>query len=816
MVTTAELKQRQQAAFQERQAKRTPEFKRAREAQFRVPKGQERRGGRVKRKSFSKRKFTDPVSGRKVSVNIEKGPGFEQRLAEQKIAVARQSIAAKEARGEVVSRELKQRFAPTEKPVPTRAPKPVTRPTQITPEETALTLAAAQQRVKASPKFAALRARRLAEARQKITAPTSAERKIRIAEQDVTIGGVVTPFRPRRVTGPGVGTKARELEKIREPSTISAVPFAGTGISRSLFAVQEVAKRAGAQLVRPFIGAGRELRSARVDITAPLPPTVRQQLRAGQITPEIPKQPTGIPAFFRRVATVGAQVGEQAPTARALVGTALVVGTVGVFAPAIVTSPLVTIPAFEVAKTVTTGQLSTPTRVVETALQVGLFELAGRGAQLGARQVSKVVSRAKLARLEAAQRIPAPQPIAVGLPKGQTQFVKITESGRVVAQFGRPAPRPTFQRITESGRVLSTVRPTTQTTFVRPTESGVPINLLGFRAPPRAPTFPTPKTATQVKLTTVKQGFVTQRFGQGFETRPFTAIERVVAPSRTLGTVTRSLFRSKKAQLVIQRVPTTQLQFRTVPRPTTSTQLISPTIIGRRLAPITLLGREQSVALRVEQEERFAPVTVLADRTLTQFQQPTRQRFRKVSEAITGTIPRTDVTLRTPTTTFTPPSTIVETIPDLVTPSPPTTIIITEPLEEIIKEPPAKTTPFLLPQLEQQPKQLKRATSQGFDSFAKEKGKNVKLNEKSMTRNRAINSVLDALDNTPSATGSIRKGKQITRRPDIPIDSRIFKFTQKNNTFQEKNRFRIDSRGELEGITIKGLLAQRRRGFNFI
>ncbi|KKN48617.1 hypothetical protein LCGC14_0651160 [marine sediment metagenome] len=117
----------------------------------------------------------------------------------------------------------------------------------------------------------------------------------------------------------------------------------------------------------------------------------------------------------------------------------------------------------------------------------------------------------------------------------------------------------------------------------------------------------------------------------------------------------------------------------------------------------------------------------------------------------------------------------------------------------------------------------------GFDVLVREKGKDIEFDTKrSFPSQRANNIGADIVDNSAAASFRIRRSKQ-------PIDSVFddntfllrdkFKSPSKKsklppNQLVEKKTFRIDTPGELRGITAKGLIAkrkkQRRSGKNII
>lgn len=111
-------------------------------------------------------------------------------------------------------------------------------------------------------------------------------------------------------------------------------------------------------------------------------------------------------------------------------------------------------------------------------------------------------------------------------------------------------------------------------------------------------------------------------------------------------------------------------------------------------------------------------------------------------------------------------------------------------------------------------------SSQGFDILIREKGQDVEFNKKkSFPRNRARNIGANIVDNSAAASFRIRKSK---RPIDSGIDDNFFNLERKFRSpktksklppkqFIEKRTFRIDTAGELAGITAKGLIAKRKK-----
>ena len=108
--------------------------------------------------------------------------------------------------------------------------------------------------------------------------------------------------------------------------------------------------------------------------------------------------------------------------------------------------------------------------------------------------------------------------------------------------------------------------------------------------------------------------------------------------------------------------------------------------------------------------------------------------------------------------------------------------------------------------------QAKEKQGQAYNAYAKQGGKYIKVNQEPLTRNGALALIQEVVDNTSSATGRIRETVGKAKESMIGMFSG-YKFKQKNNTYQEKNTYRIDTQGEHEGITVKGWLAKKRKRY---
>lgn len=102
-----------------------------------------------------------------------------------------------------------------------------------------------------------------------------------------------------------------------------------------------------------------------------------------------------------------------------------------------------------------------------------------------------------------------------------------------------------------------------------------------------------------------------------------------------------------------------------------------------------------------------------------------------------------------------------------------------------------------------------------YDTFVKEKGSFKRVNKKPLPINMAHNLGFDVVDNTPTKTfKTIRRGS--TKLKDDPFKRGFNKLRAKGKTLIERTRYGIDTVGELQGITVKGYMARRRKSRRFI
>ena len=107
-----------------------------------------------------------------------------------------------------------------------------------------------------------------------------------------------------------------------------------------------------------------------------------------------------------------------------------------------------------------------------------------------------------------------------------------------------------------------------------------------------------------------------------------------------------------------------------------------------------------------------------------------------------------------------------------------------------------------------------------FDVYIRQKGKFTKLNKKPLPKNKALNFGADIVDESSAVSFQIKKSKKKTSMIDDFSFLYNHKFRNKKNkskikenpVFIEKNKFRIDTPGELKDITAKGIMKNRRKG----
>jgi hypothetical protein len=123
-----------------------------------------------------------------------------------------------------------------------------------------------------------------------------------------------------------------------------------------------------------------------------------------------------------------------------------------------------------------------------------------------------------------------------------------------------------------------------------------------------------------------------------------------------------------------------------------------------------------------------------------------------------------------------------------------------------------KTPPFI--PLDLKNKESGFFSNEGFNTLAKEKGKWVKLNKKPLDKSSAWEFGADAVDNSSSASFKVVQAEGPAK--DNYSSNNMFlrgKFRQKDRIFIEKDTNRIDTGGEIRGISAKGWASNRIKKF---
>jgi len=225
--------------------------------------------------------------------------------------------------------------------------------------------------------------------------------------------------------------------------------------------------------------------------------------------------------------------------------------------------------------------------------------------------------------------------------------------------------------------------------------------------------------------------------------------------------------------------------------------------VGVDLTAASALGTTQDLGQDIDTAQALAQQQALAQ----------AQAQKTAQELALETVPIIDLDTITKTTQPSPPppSQIFTQLGKVQRPPPPPPP--PKPPTRLPTPTPPTPPPFIGGngnQLGRRLKILSQSKRDAFIAMAKEKGVWKKLNKKGLPENKAYNLMATVLDNTPSATGKlIRKGKTSIR--DDLGRQLTRKFRRKGNTFIELNRHRIDTLGELRGITVKGILAARKK-----
>lgn len=133
---------------------------------------------------------------------------------------------------------------------------------------------------------------------------------------------------------------------------------------------------------------------------------------------------------------------------------------------------------------------------------------------------------------------------------------------------------------------------------------------------------------------------------------------------------------------------------------------------------------------------------------------------------------------------------------------------------------PPPTIPFIpgLPgnePSEDKNKKTNGRTLTGFVPEVHEKGRWIRLTNKTLTQREATNLLANALDETKATVGRLRPSKGTLTNLGIGLkdyNQMSYKFKTKGDLLIEKREYRIDTQGEHEQITVKGWLANKQKG----
>jgi len=150
--------------------------------------------------------------------------------------------------------------------------------------------------------------------------------------------------------------------------------------------------------------------------------------------------------------------------------------------------------------------------------------------------------------------------------------------------------------------------------------------------------------------------------------------------------------------------------------------------------------------------------------------------------------------------------------------------IQTQKLQSITKK---EIKSLLLPKLKLKKKsKKKKGRVQGYNVLIREparkiirKGKTrripsrvLKVTKRSLSKGRAERLLTRGLDRTVAQTGRVKKSKTLVKKPKKVTKASFRKFRKSKsikNALTEKRKFAIDTRGEKQGITVKGWIARR-------
>ncbi len=410
--------------------------------------------------------------------------------------------------------------------------------------------------------------------------------------------------------------------------------------------------------------------------------------------------------------------------------------------------------------------------------------------------------------------------------KGQQKFVKLTESGQEIPQFAEDLGGVVRVVVSKkTGKIIRVIDPiagkvftgvskgveTKLTEFGLLTTEGKIVQITGadklisLRKP--KPPKPIPK-GKQIELGKTKEGFLDRElFDIEFEV-PVTPTSKFL-----------KFLKGKKAELVLETPALETKMISVFDKPPIDTRappstglILLPPIIEEEGKERVKFGFDIDTGRRLKREQEKELILSPALKELS------AEDLGQILKPVTVTKPKIgmDIDLiRDPIRERERERELII-IPDITTE--PDTRLDQELTLDIPKPPPPpppKPPPkqIVLPPSLPRERLMELEEEEVFFVKAKSKGKFVKLNKKALPKNKALNLGAEAVDNTASATFKLipagKKKKEVS--DDLGFHLRG-KFTKKNSVYVEKNKHRIDSIGEIQGITVKGWLAQRRKG----
>jgi len=210
--------------------------------------------------------------------------------------------------------------------------------------------------------------------------------------------------------------------------------------------------------------------------------------------------------------------------------------------------------------------------------------------------------------------------------------------------------------------------------------------------------------------------------------------------------------------------------------------------------------------------------TLVSPWLITSTQTQTLTKTQTLTDTLTETETKTKTLplVLTLPLTKTKTKTLTQTLPQTQT------LTQTMPLTLTKTQTQTKTKTKVLPLIRRKTELTHLKPTQGYHTYVKAKGKHVKITPKPLPRRQALGKGAHYVDNTPSRTFYIKPAKKSTPVGSEPLYNQTFaikrhkfrpynirkrqKIGMGNNKWIEKNTYLIDTPGEIQGITVKGLM----------